>query len=90
MIRFLHLADTHLGARHPGRGPGDPFVLNLRRALAPARDGRVHEVVLSGSDGERLPDVELRTTVHANLDLGRDPELEPVNLVDPEKKPLRR
>jgi len=48
-VRFLHLADTHVGARHPGRGPGDPFVRNLRRALAPAREGRV-DLVLHGGD----------------------------------------
>ena len=49
MIRLLHLADTHLGARHPGRGHGDPYLLNLHRALAPAREGKVH-LVLHGGD----------------------------------------
>ncbi|MEN8150467.1 MAG: DNA repair exonuclease [Planctomycetota bacterium] len=56
-IRFLHLADTHLGARHPaiGRGGGgraggaDPYLRNMRRALAPARAGRA-DLVLHGGD----------------------------------------
>jgi len=48
-IRFLHLADTHVGARHPGGGGADPFSSNLRRALSPARHGRV-DLVLHGGD----------------------------------------
>jgi DNA repair protein SbcD/Mre11 len=48
MTRFLHLADTHLGSRHPGRGPGDPYLRNLDLALAPAREGRVHLVIHAG------------------------------------------
>lgn len=49
MIRFLHLADTHLGARHPGREPGDPYVANLRAALAPALRGEI-DIVFHGGD----------------------------------------
>jgi carboxyl-terminal processing protease len=48
--------------------------------LADARDGRVHEVVLAGADGERLPDVEVRTVVQATL--SRDPEREPPRRVE--------
>jgi exonuclease SbcD len=48
-VRFLHLADTHIGARHPARCGGDPFTENLRRALAPARRGEA-ELVLHGGD----------------------------------------
>ena len=52
-IRFLHLADTHLGARHPGIGRGDgsadPYLTNMRRALSPASAGRV-DLVLHGGD----------------------------------------
>ncbi len=48
-IRFLHLADTHLGARHPARGGGDPYLRSFRRALAPARRGEV-DLVLHGGD----------------------------------------
>lgn len=48
-IRFLHLADTHIGARHPGRGSGDPYLVNFRRALAPAARGEV-DLVLHGGD----------------------------------------
>jgi exonuclease SbcD len=68
MIQFLHLADTHLGARHPGRGPGDPYLLNLRRALAPAREGRVH-LVLHGGDffNRSRPPVRLLAEAAAEL-----------------------
>lgn len=48
-VRFLHLADSHLGARHPGGGGGDPFFANLELALAPARAGEV-DLVLHGGD----------------------------------------
>ncbi|MHC4470800.1 MAG: metallophosphoesterase family protein [Planctomycetota bacterium] len=47
-LRFVHLADTHLGARHPGRASGDPFLQNMRRALAPARDGAADLVFHAG------------------------------------------
>jgi exonuclease SbcD len=47
-IRFLHLADTHLGARHPARVGGDPFLAGFRRALEPARRGAVDLVVHGG------------------------------------------
>jgi DNA repair protein SbcD/Mre11 len=47
-LRFVHLADTHLGARHPERGPGDPYVDNYRRALGPALRGEVDLVVHAG------------------------------------------
>jgi len=46
--RFLHLADTHLGARHPDRGPGDPYVEAFRAALAPALAGEIDIVIHSG------------------------------------------
>ncbi len=68
MIRFLHLADTHLGARHPGRGPGDPYLENLHRALAPARDGRVHLVLHAGDFFNRSrPPVRLLAAAAAEL-----------------------
>ncbi len=47
-IRFLHLADTHLGARHAS-GSTAPFAENLRHALAPAARGEV-DVVLHAGD----------------------------------------
>jgi exonuclease SbcD len=46
-IRFLHLADSHLGARHPGGGAGT-YVANLRAALAPARAGAIDLVLHAG------------------------------------------
>ena len=68
MIRFLHLADTHLGARHPGRGPGDPFLANLRHALAPAREGRVHLVIHAGDFFNRSrPPVRLLAEAAAEI-----------------------
>lgn len=68
MIRFLHLADTHLGARHPGRGRGDPYLANLHRALTPAREGRVH-LVLHGGDffNRSRPPVRLLAEAAAEL-----------------------
>ena len=47
-LRFAHLADTHLGARHPGREPGDPYLENMTRALAPARRGEADLVFHAG------------------------------------------
>ncbi|MCU0727172.1 MAG: DNA repair exonuclease [Planctomycetes bacterium] len=46
-IRFLHLADSHVGARHPGGGAGS-YLANLRAALAPARRGEVDLVLHAG------------------------------------------